>query len=261
MYYFYFLTISYIFFILRKLYKYFYNIYLLNETIDNYDETIVILTSEECKCKKYYSLVPYLKCKKCLSNHVINFENINEVFSTFSKINSDKKCHLIIDTLGGECSYADTFSRLLIENQIDVKVYIPRYAKSAGTMIAISGNEIFMNWYSIMGPIDTQIDYDEEDTFSAKYIKEFKKKNWAKDKEFIRGLEAESYHSDDTFLLNRILKDNDNKERIVKRLLNTKHSHEMSYIRQDVRNMGLPIRDNIPEFVNKIFTIYQGIFD
>ena len=117
-----------------------------------------------------------------------------------------------------------------------------------------------MNWYSLLGPVDTQIDYDDEETFAAKHIKEFRKKSWAREKDYLRGLEADSIHNDDEHLLNVILKNNNNKDRIIKRLLNTKYSHGISYTRNDIRDMGLPVVNEVPQHIMLIFNIYNDIF-
>ena len=117
-----------------------------------------------------------------------------------------------------------------------------------------------MNWYSLLGPVDTQIDYDDEETFAAKHIKEFRKKSWAREKDYLRGLEADSIHNDDEHLLNVILKNNNNKDRIIKRLLNTKYSHGISYTRNDIRDMGLPVVNEVPQHIMLIFNIYNYIF-
>ena len=223
------------------------------------EDNIFIISSNGCKCKKNYRYIPFIKCSKCLIPRLIDFENIDDVYRMLPILNT-KKCHLIIHTEGGESACADVISRLLSERDIIVNTYIPKYAQSAGTMMAICGDKIYMNWYSIMGPIDTQLDYDEDDTYSAKYIKDFKKKNWAKEKDYLRGLEADAVHNDDEFLLERVLKNNDNKERIIKRLLNTKYSHSISYTREDIRIMGLPVVNDVPQDISLIFDIYQKLF-
>ena len=38
-----------------------------------------------------------------------------------------------------------------------VSFVIPNFAYSAGTVLALSGNSIFMDYYSILGPIDPQV--------------------------------------------------------------------------------------------------------
>lgn len=226
--------------------------------MSDYTKLIFIVSNIECSCRK----MSLYKCYKCRIPKLINLEDIDDLMKMLTLINSSRcnKCHLIIHTEGGECSAIDAVSRLLSERKCIINTYIPQYAYSAGTVLSISGNNIFMNWYSLLGPVDTQIGYDEEDTFPAKYVKEFKKKSWAKEKDYLRGLEAESVHNDDEHLLNMILKKNNNKDKIIKRLLNTKYSHDISYTRNDIKDMGLPVIDDVPEHIMTVFNIYNSIF-
>lgn len=244
-------------YILFGLLKFISKISKINTLTSN--RSIFIISSNGCRCKKNYKYIPFLKCSKCLIPCMIDFENIDDVYRMLPNLNN-KNCHLIIHTEGGESSCADIISRLLSEKKMFVKTYVPKYAQSAGTMMAICGNKIYMNWYSIMGPIDTQLDYDEDDTYSAKYIKDFKKKNWAKEKDYLRGLEADAVHNDDEFLLSRVLSKNSNKDKIIKQLLNTKYSHGMSYTRDDIRDMGLPVVNDVPDNITEIFTIFEELF-
>jgi hypothetical protein len=38
-----------------------------------------------------------------------------------------------------------------------VEFYVPNYAMSAGTVLVMSGDAIYMDWYSVLGPIDPQV--------------------------------------------------------------------------------------------------------
>ena len=234
------------------------NVFYLNSLISNYDNLIFIISDIKCKCSKNN----FLKCKKCNVKNLIDIENLDELMSMLQLINLSKCkiCHIIIHSEGGECAGIDAVSRLLSESKININTYIPQYAFSAGTMMSICGDSIYMNWYSLMGPLDTQLEYDEDDTFSAKHIKQFRNKSWAKEKDFLKGLEAESVHNDDEFLLDRILKKNAKKDRIIKRLLNTKFSHDMSFNRDDIKDIGLPVIFNIPDKVMNIFYTFKKIF-
>lgn len=251
-----FIPIATICIILFKIYQYVLKILNLNKLMSK--KSIFIISSNECKCKKKFKYIPFLKCTKCLIQNLIDFENIDDVYRMLSKL-KNQNCHLIIHTEGGESSCADLISRLLSERKIYVKTYIPKYAQSAGTMMAICGNKIYMNWYSTISPIDTQLDYDEDDTFPAKFIKKFKNKNWAKEKDYLRGLEAVSVHNDDEFFINKVLAKNANREKIIKYLLNTKYSHGMTYTRDDVREMGLPVIYDVPDNISNIFNLFEEL--
>ena len=67
---------------------------------------------------------------------------------------------VILETPGG---YIETVERIVDIFRHHFKVVnfvVPNYAYSAGTILALSGDDIFMNYYSVLGPIDPQVDID-----------------------------------------------------------------------------------------------------
>lgn len=64
---------------------------------------------------------------------------------------------LILETPGGSGEAAEDIVKLMRSKYKDVSVIVPGWAKSAGTIIAMSANEILMDDISSLGPIDAQI--------------------------------------------------------------------------------------------------------
>ena len=76
-----------------------------------------------------------------------------------SKSDESEKSHLIVvlQTTGG---YMETVERLVAVMRThyeEVSFVIPNFAYSAGTVLVLSGNRIFMDYYSVLGPIDPQV--------------------------------------------------------------------------------------------------------
>ena len=67
--------------------------------------------------------------------------------------------HLIVmlQTPGGVIGTVERLVDILRANYQKVSFVIPNYAYSAGTVFALSGNNIYMNYFSVLGPIDPQI--------------------------------------------------------------------------------------------------------
>ena len=68
------------------------------------------------------------------------------------------KLAVILETGGG---YSDVVDRIVTVFRRyypeAVEFYVPNYAMSAGTLLAMSGNAIHMDYYSVLGPIDPQV--------------------------------------------------------------------------------------------------------
>jgi len=80
-----------------------------------------------------------------------------------------KKLDLIIETPGGSGETAEDIVKSLRNKYDDIAIIIPGWAKSAGTIIAMSGNEILMEPNSALGPIDAQLTWQGK-TFSAQAL-------------------------------------------------------------------------------------------
>jgi ClpP class serine protease len=63
----------------------------------------------------------------------------------------------VIHTPGGLVLAAMQIARALEAHKAKVTVYVPVYAMSGGTLLALAANEIVLGEFSVLGPIDPQI--------------------------------------------------------------------------------------------------------
>jgi ribosomal protein L44E len=68
-----------------------------------------------------------------------------------------KSIDIIVETPGGIAEVVEDIVHLIRSKYDDVGIIIPGTAKSAGTILAMAGNEILMGTSSSLGPIDAQI--------------------------------------------------------------------------------------------------------
>lgn len=71
----------------------------------------------------------------------------------------DKKesIYIILTTNGGSAAVVERFVNILRHNYSEVNFIVPDYAYSAGTIFCMSGDNILMDYFSVLGPIDPQI--------------------------------------------------------------------------------------------------------
>jgi hypothetical protein len=114
-----------------------------------------------------------------LEDHIVSIEKVCEadcvtfvgpiifgiddaIRSTLEGIaNKRKKLVFVLETSGG---YAETVRRIvdtLRYHYETVDFIVPSYAMSAGTLLVMSGDAIFMDYYSVLGPIDPQVESDD----------------------------------------------------------------------------------------------------
>jgi len=78
-----------------------------------------------------------------------------------------KEIDVILETPGGLAEVAEDIVRLIRAKYDRVGMIVPGWAKSAGTILAMAGDEILMGTSSALGPIDPQIGFTTGKRFSA----------------------------------------------------------------------------------------------
>lgn len=67
------------------------------------------------------------------------------------------KLYVILTTRGGSAETVERYVNILRYHYIDINFIVPDYAYSAGTIFCMSGDSIYMDYSSVLGPIDPQV--------------------------------------------------------------------------------------------------------
>lgn len=86
----------------------------------------------------------------------IDYDDRVPFFDQLDQVKSDK-LDIILETPGGYAEVVEDFIRAIRNRFSEVAMIIPGCAKSAGTIMAMAGDEILMQPTSTLGPIDAQI--------------------------------------------------------------------------------------------------------
>lgn len=70
---------------------------------------------------------------------------------------SRDKISVLLETGGGSIDVAQRIADTLRHHYSFVDFIVPNYAMSAGTVLVMSGDAIWMDYYSVLGPIDPQV--------------------------------------------------------------------------------------------------------
>ena len=65
---------------------------------------------------------------------------------------------VLLQTGGGYIETAERMANIFRKHYSRVLFIVPNYAMSAGTVLVMSGDEIWMNYFSTLGPIDPQVE-------------------------------------------------------------------------------------------------------
>jgi len=75
------------------------------------------------------------------------------------------KLAVVLETYGGFIESAERIANLFRHNYGTVEFLVPTFAMSAGTVLVMSGDSIYMDYGSTLGPIDPQVRPIGRDTF------------------------------------------------------------------------------------------------
>jgi len=87
----------------------------------------------------------------------IDLEDAQSIIAAIKETPADVPIDLVLHTPGGLVLAAMQIARAVEAHPAKVTVYVPIYAMSGGTLIALAADEIVLGEFSVLGPIDPQI--------------------------------------------------------------------------------------------------------
>jgi hypothetical protein len=105
-------------------------------------------------------LAKYMKANVFILNAAMEFGLDDFVRDEIEAIaeaeGKEDKLVVLLETPGGYIETVERIVSVFRRHFSEVEFVIPNYAYSAGTVLALSGDEIYMDYYSVLGPIDPQ---------------------------------------------------------------------------------------------------------
>lgn len=81
--------------------------------------------------------------------------------------NKKDKLFVILTTGGGSAIVVERFVNIIRKHYSEVNFIVPDYAYSAGTIFCMSGDSIHMDYFSVLGPIDPQVQNKDNNWVAA----------------------------------------------------------------------------------------------
>jgi ClpP class serine protease len=91
-----------------------------------------------------------------VSRH-IDLEDAQTIIAAIKETPPNRPIDIILHTPGGLVLAAMQIARAVEAHPAKVTVYVPVYAMSGGTLIALAADEVVLGEFSMLGPIDPQI--------------------------------------------------------------------------------------------------------
>src|SRR5882724_12555327 len=87
----------------------------------------------------------------------INIEDSEEILRAIKLTDKTVPINLILHTPGGLVLAARQIAHALQNHQGKITVYVPHYAMSGGTLLALAADQIVMDPNAVLGPVDPQL--------------------------------------------------------------------------------------------------------
>jgi ClpP class serine protease len=187
----------------------------------------------------------------------IDINDSENVLRAIQMTDDDVPLDMVLHTPGGLVLAALQIAQAIRDHKSKVTVFVPHYAMSGGTLIALAADQIVMCTHSVLGPIDPQLG----DSPAASLIKVVEQKPVAEidDQTLIRadiGRKAIAQVKQAAAeLLQRTLPA-DRAEALAEKLATGTWTHDYPIWARTAKELGLPVRTDMPNEVLELMSLY-----
>ena len=191
----------------------------------------------------------------------INIEDSEHILRAIRYTPPDMPIDLLLHTPGGLVLAAEQIARALEKHPAKVTVFIPHYAMSGGTMIALAADEIVMDENAVLGPVDPQLGSLPRGSWpAASILKALEQDNPNRDDETLILGDVARKAIDQVRATVRELLDgrvpDDEADRLAALLSEGRWTHDYPIRLEEARRLGLPVSDDVPELVYELMGLY-----
>lgn len=187
----------------------------------------------------------------------IDINDSEAVLRAIKMTDADVPIDLIVHTPGGLVLAARQIAHALKAHKAKVTVFVPHYAMSGGTLIALAADEIIMDANAVLGPVDPQIGQQP----AASILKVLAQKPIAEieDSTLILADIAEKAIRQVKATVSDLLREvmsEEQAERVATTLATGVFTHDYPITVGEARELGLPVSTEMPQQVYRIMTLY-----
>src|SRR2546425_2093704 len=187
----------------------------------------------------------------------ITIEDSEAILRAIKLTEKDVPIDIILHTPGGLVLAAEQIAYALQKHPAKVTVFVPHYAMSGGTLIALAADEIAMDENAVLGPVDPQLGQHP----AASILKVLERKPIAEvdDDTVIMADIAEKAIRQVRATVVELLRENmpaERAEQVATTLSSGKWTHDYPILVREAREMGLPVDTDVPEEIYHIMALY-----
>ena len=167
---------------------------------------------------------------------------------------------VILHTPGGQVLAAEQIAKALSERKAKVTVFVPHYAMSGGTIIALAADEIVMDANAVLGPVDPQVG----DMPAASIVRAVEIKGPANvsDQMLVLADVAQKARIEVAFFVSELLRKHYPHKKAIEIatiLSEGRWTHDFPILVVNAKQLGLPVSTDMPRTVYDLMDLYpQG---
>jgi ClpP class serine protease len=187
----------------------------------------------------------------------IDINDSEEVLRAIHMTDEDVPLDIVLHTPGGLVLAALQIARAIQARKSKVTVFVPHYAMSGGTLIALAADEIVMCEHSVLGPVDPQL--GQMPAASLLRVVEQKPLSEIDDQTLImadvgRKAIAQVKAAAQSFLAKHLPPDR--AEALAEKLATGTWTHDYPISAAEAREMGLPVNTDMPDEILELMSLY-----
>lgn len=192
----------------------------------------------------------------------ISIEDSEQVLRAIRLTPPNVPIDIILHTPGGLVLATEQIARALVRHPSKVTVFVPHYAMSGGTMLAMAADEIVMDENAVLGPVDPQLG----STPAASVLKVLENKPISEidDQTIVTADIARKAIRQVQRFVRTLLEDCVPKrkiepekiDRIVEALTTGQVTHDYPISVEEAQDLGLPVVAGLPKLIYNLMDLY-----
>jgi ClpP class serine protease len=187
----------------------------------------------------------------------MDVQDSEQVLRAIHMTPADLPIDVILHTPGGLLLAAEQIAMALASHPGKVTVFVPHYAMSGGTLIALAADEIVMDCHAALGPVDPQLGrYPAASILQAVARK---KVDDVDDETLILADVAEKAMRQVQVVIRQILADRlpaDKAEELSRVLSDGRFTHDCPLWPSMLKELGLPVSTDFPKEIHQLMELY-----
>ncbi len=190
----------------------------------------------------------------------IDIEDSEQVLRAVRLTPPEMPIDLVLHTPGGLVLAAEQIAWALKNHKGVVTVFVPHYAMSGGTLLALASDSIVLDHDAVLGPVDPQLGSQQGSFPAASILKALAEPNPNRDDQtLIWGDIARKALAQVREAVYQLLLEHHTPEKagaIADALSQGRWTHDSPIRRDEARELGLPVTDKMPTEVYELMDLY-----